>query len=139
VLVIARIVSEESLRALVAEALAAGLEPLVEVTSVGELQAALATQARLIGVNARDLDTLTMDSERAAAVVGAIPPDRIALHLSGIKAQQDVLTVAQGRADGALIGEILMRQEDPGPLLREWSKALQRASSASQPLAPPRP
>ncbi|WP_394827515.1 indole-3-glycerol-phosphate synthase [Pendulispora albinea] len=118
-LLIVRIVSPEQLGSLVTAARDAGLEPLVEVATEAELRIALATEARLIGVNARDLDTLRMDPARAASLVAAIPEGRVALHLSGLKTPDDVRAVARGRADGALLGEILMRQDDPTALLAE--------------------
>lgn len=117
VLLIARIVDAPRLAALTEAALDAGLEPLVEVHDAGELASALATRARVIGVNARDLDTLAMDAARAAAILDAIPRDRVRVHLSGLKTADDVRAVSP-RADAALIGEALMRQDDPAPLLR---------------------
>jgi indole-3-glycerol phosphate synthase len=118
VLLIVRIVSPERLTELVAHALASRIEPLVEVAFDDELETALATQARVIGVNARDLDTLAMDAARAARILAAIPPDRVALHLSGVREPADVARIADSRADGALVGETLMRQDDPRPKLR---------------------
>jgi indole-3-glycerol phosphate synthase len=69
-------------------------------------------------VNARDLDTLAMDPERAARVIAAIPRGVIAIQLSGIADPAAVTSVARGRADAALVGEALMRADDPRPLLR---------------------
>jgi indole-3-glycerol phosphate synthase len=118
VLLIARIVSATRLRELHDAAVARGLHPLVEIVDEAELDAALACDAQIIGVNARDLDTLEMDAARAARVLAAIPRDRVALHLSGIKTDDDVRAVARGRADAALLGEALMRDDDPSPRLR---------------------
>ena len=70
-------------------------------------------------MNARDLDTLVMDAARAARVLEAIPVAAIALYLSGLKTPDDVRRVAATRAHGALVGETLMRQDDPRPLLAE--------------------
>jgi indole-3-glycerol phosphate synthase len=123
VLLIARIVDHAHLGALVARARALGLEPLVEVVTEDELAAALDADAKVIGVNARDLDTLVMDAARAARVLGAIPNDRVALHLSGLKGPEDVAAVARGRADAALMGEALMRLDDPVPLLESMVRA----------------
>ena len=117
VLLIARIVSAPTLAALVGTARHEGLEPLVEVVDDRELRDALSAGARVVGVNARDLDSLAMDAERAARVLAAIPSDVVAVHLSGIKSVDDVARIAGGRADAALLGEALMRQDDPGPLL----------------------
>lgn len=118
VLLIARIVDHVTLRSLVERARSDGLEPVVEVVTEDELSAALDADAKIIGVNARDLDTLAMDAERAARVLAAIPADRVAVHLSGLKAPDDVATIRRTTADAALIGEALMRQDEPSLLLR---------------------
>jgi indole-3-glycerol phosphate synthase len=118
VLLIARIVPPLLLVQLVRKARWLSLEPLVEVADEAELEAALAADARVIGVNVRDLDTLAMDTERAARVLAAIPADRVAVHLSGVRTPEDVGKLAGSRADAALVGEALMRVDDPGPLLR---------------------
>ena len=117
VLLIARIVTPERLGELVDAARQRELEPLVEVATDEELTAALTTKARVIGVNARDLDTLAMDPRRAARLLAAIPAGKVAVHLSGVRTSDDVRLLAAGRADAALVGEALMREEDPTPLL----------------------
>ena len=109
----------DPVRRLVDAANARGIEPFVEVIDEHELERALGAGARVIGVNARDLDTLEMDPARAARVLASIPPDKIAVHLSGLKSQADATQIAASRADAALIGEALMRRDDPGPLLAE--------------------
>jgi indole-3-glycerol phosphate synthase len=119
VLLIARIVSRARLAELYQAARARSLVPLVEVVTESELEAAHACGAKIIGVNARDLDTLQMDAVRAARLLEAIPAGRVAIHLSGLKSAEDVRRIAAGRADAALIGEALMRAADPAPLLHE--------------------
>jgi len=119
VLLIARIVKAEELRQLVETALAQKLEPLVEVTTRNELRIAEESGARVIGVNARDLDTLVIDRARAADVLAHVDKKNVAVFLSGLVLPDDVAHIAQGRADAALIGEALMRQDDPRELLRE--------------------
>ncbi|MBX3203255.1 MAG: indole-3-glycerol-phosphate synthase, partial [Labilithrix sp.] len=125
-LLIARIVDRARLASLVAHARELGLEPLVEVVTEDELAAALAAGATVIGVNARDLDTLVMDAARAARVLAAVPEDRIAVHLSGLKGPDDVTAVAKTDVDAALMGEALMREDDPARLL-EAMRAAARA------------
>jgi indole-3-glycerol phosphate synthase len=122
-LLIARILEPAELAKLVTASLHLRLEPLVEVVTEAELDAALATDAKVIGVNARDLDTLVMDAARAARVLASIPTDRIAVHLSGLKTPADVAKVAGSRADAALIGESLMREDDPTELLTAFVNA----------------
>jgi indole-3-glycerol phosphate synthase len=123
VLLIARLVDQATLTALVSRARELGLEPLVEVIDDAELAMALEANARLVGVNARDLDTLEMDAARAGRIVAAIPDGRVALHLSGVRDEAAVAEVSRGRADAALLGEALMRQDDPRPLLRRFVQA----------------
>lgn len=123
VLLIVRLVDDAALERLMDETSASGLSALVEVTSEQELARALSAGAKLVGVNARDLDTLAMDAARAARVLGAIPEDVAAVHLSGIKTPAEVAALAEGRADAALIGETLMRAADPRPLLEAMAEA----------------
>jgi indole-3-glycerol phosphate synthase len=118
VLLIARIVDAPLLARLCGAAREEGLEPLVEVTDERELEAGLRAGARVVGVNVRDLDTLAMDAARAARVLDAIPADVVAVHLSGLREPADVARVARSRADAALIGEALMRDDDPRARLR---------------------
>jgi indole-3-glycerol phosphate synthase len=117
VLLIARILSRARLIDLTHAARAQGIEPLVEVVDEDELEAAGEARARVIGVNARDLDTLHMDAARAARVLAAIPPDVVGIRLSGLRSGADVALLARGRIDAALVGEALMREDDPRALL----------------------
>jgi indole-3-glycerol phosphate synthase len=119
VLLIARIVSPARLAELARAARSEGVEPLIEVVDEPELEAADRAGARIVGVNARDLDTLQMDAVRTARVLVSIPPDVVAVHLSGLREPADVAEVARGRADAALLGEALMRDDDPRPRLRQ--------------------
>jgi indole-3-glycerol phosphate synthase len=117
VLLIARILSRARLVELATAARGMGVEPLVEVVDESELASALEASARVVGVNARDLDTLGMDAARTARVLAAIPREVVAVHFSGLRTAADVALVSRGRPDAALIGEALMRQDDPRPLL----------------------
>jgi indole-3-glycerol phosphate synthase len=117
-LLIARIVPPATLQTLVLACRARSLEPFVEVASDDELRLALGTGARVIGVNARDLDTLVVDVPRAERILAAIPPDRVAVHLSGVRDPEDIDRLARGRADAVLVGESLMRAADPSELLK---------------------
>ncbi|HMJ56087.1 MAG TPA: indole-3-glycerol-phosphate synthase [Polyangiaceae bacterium] len=99
-----------------------GLEPFVEVGDERELDLALAAGARVVGVNARDLDTLEIDAERAKRVLESIPTSTVAVHFSGLKSGPDAAAMAASRADAALIGEALMRCDDPRPLLDELAR-----------------
>jgi phosphoribosylanthranilate isomerase len=108
---------------LVAQARDLGLEPLVEAHDVREIEAALATGARLIGINNRDLRTLDVDPERCVRLRDLVPGDRLVISESGVR---DTATVARWRAtgfDGALVGEALMRSADPAAAARAFVAA----------------
>jgi indole-3-glycerol phosphate synthase len=124
VLLIARCIGEGALLGELCDAARRlGLDPFVEIASEAELDRALEVRAPIVGVNVRDLDTLQMDPERAARVLGAIPAGVVAVHLSGLRTTDDASTVARSRVDAALIGEALMRQADPSALLGELLRA----------------
>ena len=113
VLLLAVLHPKRELAALVDRALEIGLEPLVEAHDERELERALATSARLIGLNNRDLRTLEVDTERAVRLRALVPDDRIVVAESGVR---DAATVAGWRAvgfDAALVGEALVRSPDP--------------------------
>ena len=125
-LIIARILPGDALGELVRACVARSLEPFVEVAGDDELDRALVAGAHVIGVNVRDLDTLVMDTERAARLLARIPKDRIAVHLSGIRGVEQITAAAKTRADAALIGESLMRADDPSNILKRFSDAAKR-------------
>src|SRR6188768_741182 len=117
VLLIVRCLTPARTAELVAGARARQLVPFVEVMTDDELKVALDCGADLIGVNARDLDTLVMDAERAARVLAAIPDSIVRVRLSGLAKPEDVTRIRRSGADAALVGEALMRADDPEPLL----------------------
>ncbi|MGZ5970755.1 MAG: indole-3-glycerol-phosphate synthase, partial [Polyangiales bacterium] len=123
VLLIVRILDDAALRSLIRATQARGMEPIVEVVDEPELTRALDADARTLGVNARDLSTLVMDPERASRVMASIPSDRVSLWFSGLGAAADVKRIAASPIHGALVGEGLMRADDPRPLLRSMVAA----------------
>jgi indole-3-glycerol phosphate synthase len=91
----------------------------LEAHSDADLDVALATDAEVIGVNARDLETLEVDPGRARRQLGRIPSDRIGVLESGIATREDVVAAVEAGASAILVGEALMRAADPRALLRE--------------------
>ncbi len=116
VLLIVRALEAARLRGLLACARGLGLEPLVEVHTRAELDAALAADAAIIGVNSRDLDTFRIDVAAAWELVGRVPADRIAIAESGMHTVADVERAAAAGADGVLIGTALSAASEPGRL-----------------------
>jgi indole-3-glycerol phosphate synthase len=119
VLLIAACLSVPELRALVRAAADLGMGALVETHSRRDLDKALATDAAVIGVNARDLETLAVDPSRALDLLGEVPDDRVAVFESGISSRDDVERAAAAGARAVLVGEALMRASDPAAALRE--------------------
>jgi indole-3-glycerol phosphate synthase len=118
VLLIAAAMSELELKAMLAVANDLGLDALVETHSVDDLAKALATDAPVVGVNARDLETLEVDVERALAMLPDVPSDRVAVLESGVSTREDVERAIDAGARGVLVGEALMRSPDPGATIR---------------------
>jgi indole-3-glycerol phosphate synthase len=117
VLLIVAALGPGRLRDLLGEAAAAGLDALVEVHTRAEAAAAAAAGAGLVGVNARDLATLQVDPGRFALVRDALPPGTTVVAESGIATSADVAAVAAAGADAVLVGESLVRADDPAGLL----------------------
>lgn len=118
-LVIAAALDDVELRDILRAAADLGLSPLVETHSERDLERALATDAEVIGVNARDLETLEVDPTTALTRLGLIPEDRVAVLESGIAERAHVEAAAAAGARVVLVGEALMRADDPGAKLRE--------------------
>ncbi len=92
---------------------------LVETHADGDLERALASGAEIVGVNSRDLESLVVDFDRALAQLARIPPDRIAVLESGVAERSQVEEALAAGASAVLVGEALMRADDPEAKLRE--------------------
>ena len=100
-----------------------GMEALVEAHDADETRRAVASGARVIGVNSRDLRTFAVDPDVVRRLRPLVPADRVFVAESGIG---DVLGAARARAFGAdaiLVGEALMRSESPDRLAHTLSTA----------------
>ncbi len=100
-------------------ALELGLDVLVEVHDEVELERALATPARLIGINNRDLRSFATDIETTLNLRPAVPDDRLVISESGIANAADVARLRRAGVHGFLVGESLVRAPDPGAKLKE--------------------
>ncbi|MHA1565710.1 MAG: indole-3-glycerol phosphate synthase TrpC [Alphaproteobacteria bacterium] len=102
-------------------ALAADLsmDVLVEVHNRRELDRALNLDAPLLGINNRDLKTLTVDIATTEDLAPHIPPDKILISESGLKDSNDLLRMQNAGAHCFLIGEQFMRQPDVAAAVRE--------------------
>ena len=96
-----------------------GMEPLVEVHTAEELDRALAAEVRIVGVNNRDLKTLSVRVETSFELIERIPEECIAVSESGLRAHDDLSRLHAAGFDAFLIGEQLMIAADPGAALAE--------------------
>lgn len=119
VLVIVAAVSDDELAALLRAARDLGIGTLVEAHSDADLDRALATEEPVIGVNARDLETLEVDVLAALDRLRKVPEDRIAVLESGIAGRADVDAAIDAGASAILVGEALVRAEDPARAARK--------------------
>ena len=119
VLLLVRILDRSRLLDLSRAARAMGLEPVVEAKDAEELEVALETGAPIVGINSRDLGTFRVNVAAARRSLEAVPTDRVAVLMSGVRTRRDVETANEGRADALLIGETLMRAPDPHGKLSE--------------------
>ena len=94
-----------------------GMEPLVEVHTGEELDRALAAGARIVGVNNRELKTLTVRIETSFELIGRIPDECIAVSESGLRTRDDLAKLRAAGFDAFLIGTHLMLAEDPAVAL----------------------
>jgi indole-3-glycerol phosphate synthase len=124
VLLLVRALSDSDLHALVVQIRELGMEPVVEAASSAEVERAVAAGSTIIGVNARDLSTFDVDMSAARDCIARIPAGCVAVFMSGVRSADDFREVAQSRADAVLIGEGLMRYEDPGARLSELLAAV---------------
>ncbi len=114
ILLIAAALSDALMHTLYRRALALGLDVLAEVHTEAELQRVLPLDEAIIGVNSRNLKTLKTDLAVVHRLAALIPPARLSIAESGISRREEILALEAAGYDGFLIGEALVRQDDPG-------------------------
>jgi indole-3-glycerol phosphate synthase len=119
VLLITAAVDDDELDGLLAEAQRWGMGVLLETHGDHDLERALATETPVIGVNARDLETLAVDVGSALARLRAIPADRVAVLESGVSTPAHVASAVAHGASAVLVGTALMSATDPAEKIRE--------------------
>ena len=111
-LLIVSILTPEKLKELLELSHEMKMSCLVEVHNETELQTAIKSGARIIGINNRDLTTFTVDLSTTERLRPLIPPDRIVVSESGINTRGDVEKLKEWGVDAVLIGETLMTAPD---------------------------
>jgi indole-3-glycerol phosphate synthase/phosphoribosylanthranilate isomerase len=119
VLLILRDLDDGTTTRLLAYASELGMDALVEAHDADELQRAMAIDAPVIGINARDLSTFEIDLRGQLRLVAQAPKDRIVIAESGVHTRAQGAAAELAGADAVLVGTSLMRAQDPGAKLRD--------------------
>ena len=119
VLLIARALEPAAMLALINACRVHDVEPLVEVRTASELERAVDCGATVIGVNARDLETLVIDNELVTKLLPRVPPGLIAVAESGLRDRASVEAVARAGADAVLVGSSLSVAAEPQRAVRD--------------------
>ena len=119
VLLIAAVLDDAVLAECLAQARADGVAALVEVHDQAELDRALAAGADLVGINNRDLHTFETDLATSEALARHVPPHVLLVSESGIHSPTDLARLGAAGIHAFLVGEGLMRSQDPGAALVE--------------------
>ena len=119
ILLILRDLDDATTARLLAYAAELGIDALVEAHDEDELARAVALQAPIIGVNARDLSTFTIDRHKQLELVSRAPKDRIVIAESGVYTRAQGAAAELAGADAILVGSSLMLAPDPAAKLRE--------------------
>jgi indole-3-glycerol phosphate synthase len=114
VLLIAEILDDAALAALLARARSLGMAALVELHDEANLDRVLAAGADLVGINNRDLRRFVTDLAQTLRLRDRIPPEVVLVSESGISTRADVERLERAGVSAVLVGESLMRQPDVG-------------------------
>ena len=123
VLLIAAILDDAQMKGFYELARSLGLDALVEVHDEEEMERALKLDARIIGVNNRNLRDFTISLDNTKRLRGMAGADKIFVAESGIVTDDDVLTLKEYQVDAFLIGRAFMEADNPKELAKHW-KAL---------------
>ena len=96
-----------------------GMDVLVEVHDIDELERALQVPVPLVGINNRNLRTFEVSLQTTLDMKEAVPKDRLLVTESGILVPEDVATMRAAGVNAFLVGETFMRAEEPGEALRQ--------------------
>jgi indole-3-glycerol phosphate synthase len=95
-----------------------GLDLLVEAHTEDEVQAAVDGGAEIVGINNRNLKTLEVDPDTVLNLLADIPAGTVVVAESGISERADVIRLGEAGVDAILVGEALMREDDPAAAIR---------------------
>jgi len=117
-LLIVRALDQNEIEALLLSCKTLRMDALVEVYDEAEMSRALDAGATIVGVNNRDLESFEVDRGRTARLAPQVPDDVILVGLSGVGSRSDVEELGAAGAQAVLVGEALVRSDDPAAELR---------------------
>lgn len=123
VLLIVAALDDDQLRDFLALTHELGMEALVEAHTEEEIERAAAAQARIVGVNVRNLKTLDVDVNHYSAMARHLPEGAVRVAESGVTGPEGVLDYARQGADAVLVGEALVRHGDPTAAVKSFRTA----------------
>jgi indole-3-glycerol phosphate synthase len=118
-LLVVCILDQEQLEGLLSLSHKLGLECLVEVHNEAEISRALLSGAKIIGINNRDLSTMSVDINTTRRLRPLLPEQQTVVSESGIKSQQDVEKLKEWEVNAVLVGEALVTTDDIPAKMRE--------------------
>lgn len=127
-LIVAAVPDRKRLRGLRELAESLGMDALVEVHDEWELEDAIESGATLIGINNRDLRTFAVSLETTFRLLRYFPEEVTRISESGIETAEQVQRLCQAGVHGILVGEALMRADDPAAVVQEWMEACRSES-----------
>ena len=122
VLLVVGAMTQSELASLYREAHSLDLDAVVEIHAEDELDAALAVDADVIGINNRDLGDFSVDISRTFDLLADVPAGKTVVSESGIESREQVEDLEQVGVDAVLVGEVLMRAPDPEAAVRELAR-----------------
>lgn len=122
VLLVVGSLRRDDLERLYAEARALDLDALVEVHDEPELECALELDVDVIGINNRNLEDFSVDIQTTVDLLAAVPTGKTVVSESGIRTRAEIEELERIGVDAVLIGETLMRADDPAELVRELTR-----------------
>ena len=120
VLLIAAILEKPLLDELLSIVKELSMSALVEIHTKEELEKVLQTDVEIIGINNRNLKTFCTDIQTTINLISDIPESKIIITESGIKTKEDIQKLSKAGVDAFLIGESLMRADNPGQMINDF-------------------
>jgi len=119
ILLIVSALDDRQLAGLSDLAMQLGMDVLVEVHDIDELERAIQVPVPLVGINNRNLRTFEVSLDNTLSMKDAVPRDRLLVTESGIMGPADVKLMRDAGVNAFLVGETFMRVEEPGEGLRQ--------------------